>query len=326
MAPEQTPAIAPTLEVSQDEDAAPSEMRIVPLRHYGRWAAGFLVLLFAAWSIRVLVGSPAFDWPVVRKYLFDPSVLRGVKTTIWLTALSFTIGVITGTLIAIMRLSPNPVLRTVAAFYQWLFRGVPTLIQLFFWFNLAVIFPTLQIKIGSWMPLNANTNHVMTPLLAAAVGLGLNLAAYYSEIVRAGILSVDEGQTDAAAAYGLRRTQTMRHIVLPQAMRVIIPPTGNELIGMLKYTSLASVIGLSELTQSVENIYERTFQIVPLLVVATIWYLVMTSVLSIGQYFVERHFSRGTRRQTRSSWLGSFLRNAFWRPARDEIPVRRSFR
>ena len=148
-----------------------------------------------------------------------------------------------------------------------------------------------------------STNHVMTTMLAACLGLGLNLSAYYSEIVRAGILSVDEGQSEAAVAYGLRRAQMMRHIVLPQAMRVIIPPTGNELIGLLKWTSLASVIAYQELLVQVTAIYQRTFEITPMLVVASIWYLVMVSVLSFGQYFVEKRFARGAYRHVRRSWL-----------------------
>jgi polar amino acid transport system permease protein len=274
------------------------DLPIVETRHPWRWFAAALILMFLLWLLRVLVTTDSLEWSVVGQYLFAPETLSGVRNTIFLTALCMVIGITLGTIIAVMRLSQNPVLTAVAAGYQWFFRGTPTLVQLVFWFNLSSVFPT----IGPF-----DTNNVMTPLVAALLGLGLNFAAYYSEIVRAGILSVDEGQTDSASAYGLNRLQTLRYVVLPQAMRVIIPPTGNELIGMLKWTSLASVVSYGELLRSVEDVYATTYQVIPLLIVAALWYLFLTTILTIGQYFVEKRFSRGAHRNPRPSWLTTFV-------------------
>ena len=278
---------------------------VVPLRHPWRWVAAAAIALFAFWVVRVAVTTPAIEWDVVWSYLFDPTVLEGVRNTLIMTAAAMTLGVTVGTLIAIMRLSVNPILSGVAGFYQWLFRGVPTIVQLMFWFNLSSVFPRLELSIGDTNLFSSSLNDLMTPFLASLLGLGLNFAAYYSEIVRAGILSVDEGQSDAAAAYGLSRAQTMRYIVLPQAMRVIIPPTGNETIGMLKWTSIAIVISYSELMHSVQAIYNVTYEVIPLLMVAAIWYLFLTSILSIGQYFVEKRFARGTSRNQRTSFIAT---------------------
>ncbi len=279
------------------------DLPVVPRRHYGRWvsaAVALFILGALAWGI---ISAEAMRWSVVGEYLFAPAVLEGVRNTIYMTILATLIGVIIGTIVAVMRLSPNPVLNSLANFYQWFFRGTPTLVQLIFWFNLSSIIPRIEIP---WLGVNLNTNDVMTPLLASLLGLGLNFGAYYSEIVRAGIMSVDEGQSDAAEAYGLSRFQTLRLIVLPQAMRVIIPPTGNELIGMLKFTSLASVVSYGELLRSVSDIYNQTYQVIPLLIVASIWYLLMTTILSIGQYFIERRFARGSSRSAPKSFFDRF--------------------
>ena len=278
---------------------------VVPLRHPWRWVAVVAIVLFAVWVVRVAVTTPAIEWNVVWSYLFDPTVLEGVRNTLIMTVAAMALGVSMGTLIAIMRLSANPILSSVAGFYQWLFRGVPTIVQLMFWFNLSSVFPRLELSVGDVNLFNSSLNDLMTPFLASLLGLGLNFAAYYSEIVRAGILSVDEGQSDSASAYGLSRAQTMRYIVLPQAMRVIIPPTGNETIGMLKWTSIAIVISYSELMHSVQAIYNVTYEVIPLLMVAAIWYLFLTSILSIGQYFVEKRFARGTRRNPRPSFVAT---------------------
>ena len=290
------PAVRPQAETSSD-------IAIVPLRHPWRWVAAVLIVLLSLWILQVLVSTPAFEWNVVGSYLFDSSVLGGVLNTLLMTVLAMAVGVTLGTLIAVMRLSVNPILNSVAAFYQWFFRGTPTLVQLIFWFNLSSVFPRIELNLFGVHFFSYNSNDVMTPFVAALLGLGLNFSAYYSEIVRAGILSVDEGQSDAAAAYGLSPAQTLRHIVLPQAMRVIIPPTGNETIGMLKWTSLATVISYSELMHSVQAIYNLTYEIIPLLIVAALWYLFLTSILSIGQYFIEKRFSRGTRRNPNRSWV-----------------------
>jgi polar amino acid transport system permease protein len=282
---------------------------IVKLRHPYRWLAAAAVLLFAAWFGRILVTTPTFEWDVVGEYLFHKEVLFGVLRTLQMTAICMVLGVVLGTVIAVMRLSPNIVLKSVASFYQWFFRGTPTLIQLIFWFNLSSIFPFIELKLFGVTFVNWNTNELMTPFLAAVLGLSLNYAAYQSEIVRAGIISIDEGQSDAAAAYGLSRTQTLRSIVLPQAMRVIIPPTANEAIGMLKFTSLASIVSYTELLTTVGNIYNATYQVIPLLIVAAIWYLFLTTILSIGQHFIEKRFARGSTRTTKTSAVGDILGN-----------------
>ncbi|MFF1690191.1 MULTISPECIES: amino acid ABC transporter permease [unclassified Streptomyces] len=265
-----------------------------------------MVVLLLAWLAWVLATTKTMQWSVVGQYLFSSEVLAGVKGTIVMTVLSMALGMVLGTVVAVMRLSSNPVLTGVASLYQWFFRGTPTLVQLIFWFNLSSIFPRVQL---GFLGIDLNTNQVMTPFLAALLGLGLNFAAYYSEIVRAGILSVDEGQSDAATAYGLSRFRTLRHIVLPQAMRVIIPPTGNELIGMLKFTSLASVVSYAELLRGVSDVYNRTYQVIPLLIVAAIWYLFMTTLLSTGQHFLEKRFARGSQRTTTSSLAERILAN-----------------
>ena len=281
------------LQVLSDD---PGALPLVRRRHPGRWLAAAVVIFLLASLVLTLASTKTLQWDVVGEYLFSADVLKGVRNTILMTILCMVLGMVLGTLIAVMRLSPNPVLSGVASLYQWFFRGTPTLVQLIFWFNLSSIFPAFFLQVGGVTLVDIDTNKAMTPLVAAILGLGLNFGAYYSEVVRAGILSVDEGQSDAAAAFGLSRYQTLRQIVLPQAMRVIIPPTGNELIGMLKWTSLASIVGYTELLRSVGNVYNVTYQVIPLLIVAALWYLFMTTVLTIGQYFLEKRFARGTTR------------------------------
>jgi polar amino acid transport system permease protein len=291
----------------------PEEIQAVPVRHPGRWVAAAIVALVAASLIRSAIENPNFEWDVVGQYLFDQRVLDGVVKTIELTVLAMAIGIVLGVLLAVMRLSANPLIRSSSWFYIWIFRGTPVLIQILFWNFIAALYPTIDLGIPfgpSFIHLNAND--FITPFIAGMLALGLNEGAYMAEIVRAGIISVDEGQTEASKALGMTRMQTMRRIVLPQAMRVIIPPTGNETISMLKYTSLVSVIAVAELTYSVQLIYSQSFQQIPLLLVASIWYLAMTTVLSIGQFFLERRFGRGRTRdepmslfeQVRSGWIG----------------------
>ncbi len=239
-----------------------------------------------------------FQWDVVGKYLLSRPVIDGAVITIELTVIAMVIGIILGIVLAVMRLSPNPIVSAASWLYIWFFRGTPVLVQLLFWYDLSYLYPTLSLGIPfgpAFVHLNANT--FVTPFAAAIFGLGLNEGAYMAEIVRAGILSVDEGQTEAAKALGMTRLGTMRRIVLPQAMRVIIPPMGNETISMLKTSSLASTITVVELLRAVENIYSRTYQTVPLLMVASFWYLTMTSLLTVGQYYLERHFARGSIRE-----------------------------
>jgi polar amino acid transport system permease protein len=259
--------------------------------------AAAIVVLIAAALIRSAATNPRFDWPLVRQYFTSPQVLHGLVATLELTAVSMAVGITLGVILATMRLSPNPLISGASWVYIWVFRGTPVLVQLLFWEFIAAVYPhiDLGIPLGPSF-IHANANVLITPFVAAILGLGLNEGAYMSEIVRAGILSVDEGQTEAAQALGMTRMQTLRRIVLPQAMRVIIPPTGNETISMLKTSSLVAVIAYTELLYSVELIYSQNFKQIPLLIVASIWYLIFTSILSIGQYYLERRFARGTSR------------------------------
>lgn len=279
-------------------------IKAVPVRHPWRWVALAVIVVLIAMFINMVITNPLFEWGTVAKYFFDGTILKGVQATIVLTIAAMAVGIILGMILAIMRLSPNPILSTVSWFYIWFFRGTPVLVQLIFWFNLAALIPMLSIGIPFGPAfLSADTNEVITPFMAALLGLGLNEAAYMAEISRAGIQSVDEGQTQAATALGMTRSQTLRRIVIPQAMRVIIPPTGNETIGMLKTTSLVSIVTLPELLYSAQMIYTRTYETIPLLIVASGWYLILTSILTIGQYYVERHFGRGhSRNQPPTAW------------------------
>jgi len=279
------------------------------VRRPGRWIAAAIMLLFAAAGVRSVVTAKGFGWHVVGHYLFDSRVMHGVLTTIYLTALCMVIGIVLGVVAAVMRLSPNPILRTASWLYIWFFRGTPLLVQLLFWFNIGALFPTLALGVPfgpSLVHLHSNT--VITGFVAALLGFGLNEGAYMAEVVRAGIISVDEGQNEAAQSLGLSRLQIMRLIVLPQAMRVIVPPTGNETISMLKNTSLVIVIGsVFDLLFEAQQIYSANYKTIPLLIVASIWYLLMTSVLYVGQFFIERRFGRGFSRNERVTMRGRWL-------------------
>jgi len=281
--------------VAEQTDAGPAPpMKAVPVRHPGRWVGVAVIVVLVAMLVHSFLTNPNFQWDVVGEYLFSDPVLRGLRNTLILTVLAMAIGVVGGVLLAVMRLSPNPVLAGAAAVYIWLFRGTPVITQLIFWNFLAALYPRLGLGIPFGPTfVSVDTNAVISVFAASLLGLGLNEAAYMAEIVRGGIQSVDPGQSEAAGALGLSRTQTLRRIVLPQAMRVIVPPTGNETISMLKTTSLVVVIAYFELTVAVQTIYSRTFQTIPLLIVAALWYLALTSVLSVGQMFIERRFGRG---------------------------------
>ncbi|WP_370945698.1 amino acid ABC transporter permease [Amycolatopsis sp. cg5] len=276
-------------------DAAP--IKAIPVRHYGRWVAGVVIVFLAFIVIRSVVTNSNLNWPVVFDYLFNERILRGLQNTLILTVISMVIGVAGGVLLAVMRLSPNPLTSGAAAIYIWLFRGTPLITQLLVWNYLAFAYPRLGLGIPfgpefvSW-----DTNQLMTQFTASLLGLGLNEAAYMAEIVRGGIQSVDGGQLEAASALGMKRTTTLRRIILPQAMRVIIPPTGNETIAMLKTTSLVVTIGYFELMVAAQTIYAQNFQTVPLLLTAGIWYLFLTSILTLIQVQIEKHYSRGTSR------------------------------
>jgi len=232
--------------------------------------------------------------------------------TLELTVLAMVIGVVLGVVMAVMRLSPNPVVSWVSWFYIWFFRGTPVLVQIFFWYNLASILPHIALSIpGGHVLFHASTNDLISPFTAAILGLGLNEAAYMAEIVRAGLISVEHGQTEAAQALGMTRLLVMRRIVLPQAMRVIVPPTGNETISMLKTSSLAFVATVPELFTRQEQISNANFDVIELAIVASIWYLAMTSILTVGQYYVERYFARGTQRELPLTPLQRFRRMLF---------------
>ncbi len=273
------------------------EIKAVPVRHPGRWLAAVVVVVLLAMLVHTLLTNPRFEWDVVGSYFLSRRVLNGLWLTILLTVVSMAIGIVLGVILAVMRLSDNPLLSGSSWLYIWFFRGTPVLVQLLVWFNLAFLYPQVSIGVPfgpSWA--TANANNLITPLFAAILGLGLNEGAYMAEIVRAGILSVEHGQGEAAQALGMTRGVTMRRIILPQAMRVIIPPTGNETISMLKTSSLASVITVTELLYAVQLIYSVNFKTIPLLIVASIWYLIVTSLLTIGQYYIERRYARGSAR------------------------------
>jgi polar amino acid transport system permease protein len=301
-----------TLERNETGPGQPEEIKAVPVRHPGRWVAALVVLVIAASVIRSFATNPNFGWHYVGQYLFDSRVFDGLVATIELTVLSMAIGVGLGILLAVMRLSPNLIVSGASWLYIWFFRGTPLLVQILFWYDIGDLFPppkgiALGVPFGPNVIHYTQANSLITPFVAALLALAINEAAYMAEIVRAGFLSVHHGQTEAAQSLGLSRLQIMRRIVLPQAMRVIIPPTGNETISMLKNTSLISVTAYVELLLATQNIANSNFRPIPLLIVASFWYLVMTSVLYVGQYFIERRYGRGFARADqitlRARWL-----------------------
>lgn len=254
--------------------------------------------LFFSSVTRGGVREGRFQWGVVGKYLFAAPVFRGIAITLELTVIAMAVGIILGVVLAVMRMSPSRLLSGSAWVYIWFFRGTPVLVQIIFWYEgISYLYP----KLGFGVPFGpafftANANTIVTSFVAGALGLSFNEGAYMAEIVRAGIISVDEGQTEAAQSLGMTKVQTLRRIVLPQAMRIIIPPTGNETISMLKTTSLVYAIALADLFTATQNISNTNYQVVPLLLVASLWYLFFTSILTIGQYYVERHYARGSSR------------------------------
>ena len=297
-------------------------VKVVPVRHVRQWVAGAVVALFVAMLGHTLLSKvPAtngqkvchtvhgvrtchpvvnwrYSWNIVFHYFTSSEILRGLLVTLELTVVAMVLGIVIGIIVAIMRVSHNRLLAGTAWSYTWFFRGTPVYVQLIFWFNISVLYPVFTVGLP-FVPvtfLHFNAVSVFNPFFTAMVGLGLNEGAYMSEIARAGLLAVDEGQTEAAASLGMTRGQTLRLVVLPQAMRVIIPPTGNEVISMLKTTSLTIVVSLVELLGAATNIYSLNYFIMPLLIVASLWYLVVTTILSIGQFYLERHFSKGSLR------------------------------
>lgn len=279
-------------------------LRIVGKKYYGRWFSAALVLVLLVGLLHSVLNNPRFEWAVVAASFTEESILRGVLMTLQLTAISVVLGFAGGTLLALMRLSSNPVLVAVSWGYTWFFRGVPMLVQLFLWYNIAALYPTVTVSLPGIGELwSASSNALISPFSAAVIALVMHQSAYAAEIIRAGIQSVGSGQLEAARALGYGRGQIFRHTVLPQAMRAILPPAGNEVIGQLKTTAVVSVISLQDVLYSAQIIYQRTYEVIPLLLVATLWYLLLTSVLSVGQYYVERYFGRGVNRQEKTVWL-----------------------
>ncbi len=297
----------------------PKTTRASVAMQVGRWLVRLVVLVLVADVVRILITSKTIEWGQVGHYLSYSAIIDGVEVTLLLTVCGMAIGIVLGVVLALMRLSSSFLMNGASSLYLWFFRGTPLLVQILFLYNLASFIPriTIGIPFGGPTFLSWNTNSLITALAAGIFALGLNQAAYMCEIVRAGILSVDEGQLEASLALGMTRGRAMRRIVLPQAMPVIIPPTGNNAIALLKDSSLVSVIAVKELLYQTQLIYAADFNTIPLLVVACIWYLALTTVFSIGQHFLERRFGRGTSRTPPPSFGRRFGRNltSIFRPA-----------
>ena len=301
---------------STSERARPEAIKAVPVRHPWRWVGAVVIIVLAAMFIHMLVTNDHFEWkfifvssgPGQRGAMFTPPVLAGLRGTLLLTVFSMLIGVTLGVVLAVMRLSPSPILKWAAFGYVWFFRAVPRLVLAVLFGNLGILWP----RIGVGLPFDAQIGglfgvhnlsakiysvravDLLSGFIAGMLALALSEAAYMAEIVRAGIQSIDPGQAEAASAIGLSRDQTLRRVVLPQAMRVIVPPTGNETIAMVKDTSLVAFTPVSmELFFQLQAIGSRTFQVFPVLVAAVLWYLIICTVLMVIQYYVERHYSRG---------------------------------
>jgi len=270
------------------EEVDVARLRHLRPRHYGRMTAVVVTLLLLALLVDAFARGK-IDWSTTGEYLFWPTILQGLVNTIWVSIACMAIGIIIGVMCAVARGSPNPVLRSAALFYAWFFRGTPVILQLLIWFNLALVFP----RIGIPGVFDFRTVDVITPAVATLLGLGLNEGAYVSEIVRAGLLSVDRGQYEASKSIGMSYWLSLRRIILPQAMRVVVPPLGNEFIALLKITSLASIIGFSDILRNAQDIYYTNAKVIELLMVAAFWYLVVVSVLSVFQAMLENRFGRG---------------------------------
>lgn len=280
------------------------DIKPVPAGGATRWIAAAVLFVLVVFFLQVLITNPNLQWTVVAQYMFNRAILAGLGMTLLLTALAMILGLAIGVVIALMRLSGDRVLGAVSWGWIWFFRGVPPLVQLIFWYNLALLLPEISLgipfgpKLFTW-----NTNDLITPFSAAIMGLAFTESAYAAEMLRAGIQAVSGGQTEAAATLGMTRGQTLRRIVLPQALRIVIPPIGNDTISMLKFTSLVSVLALPDLLYSAQMVYARTYQTVPLLIVATIWYLILTTVLTAAEHLIEDRLRIG-RRPAGSRGLG----------------------
>ncbi|MFJ2619486.1 amino acid ABC transporter permease [Glutamicibacter sp. NPDC087344] len=289
---EGTPAAQPQLTTDY------SGYSVVGARHPWRWVGTVIVAGIAAAILYSLFTNPRWEWDVVAQWFTAESILRGLGETLKLTAIAGTLGFVLGFVLALMRLSSSPLFSSVSWTFSWIFRSTPLLVQLLLWYNLGYLYDkiSLGIPFTSVTFFEVQTTTLISQFAAAVLGLTLNQAAYSAEIIRGGILSVDQGQLEAAAALGIPKWRRSTRIVLPQAMRAILPTAFNEIIGLVKGTSIVYVLAYSELFYTVQVIYNRTQQVLPLLLVATIWYIVITSVLSIAQYYIERHYSRGALR------------------------------
>ncbi|GLY30409.1 amino acid ABC transporter permease [Kineosporia sp. NBRC 101731] len=277
---------------------------VVPVRHPGQVVAAVVVVALLAW-LAVAIGRNQFiQWDAVGERLTASAILGGLGVTVWLTIAAMVLGVVGGVGLAVARLSSNRVLRVLSGGYIWLFRGTPVLVQILVWFNLALFFPRL-----GFGALSVDTNSVITPFGAALLALALNESAYMAEIVRGGIQAVDQGQTEAAQALGMKRSLALRRIVLPQAMRVIIPPTGNELVTLLKTTSLVAVIGAGDLLTKAQAIGAVDFTRMEMLIVASIWYLALVTIATAGQTVLERRYTRGHAGSPQGPGWGRLVRN-----------------
>ena len=285
---------------------APAAIDAVPLRHPWRWVGAGVIVVLLGLFVYGAATNKAYGWSTYTEYLFNERILFGVLNTLQLTVYAMALGVALGIVLSVMRLSPNPVFQSVAWVFLWIFRGTPVYVQLVFWGLIPTIYQNIQIGVPFGPSLfHFNLQSLSIPFLLAVIGLGLNEAAYMAEVIRAGITSVPEGQSEASTALGMSWGMTMRRTVLPQAMRVIIPPTGNELISMLKTTSLVTAVPYSYDLYSIASreIAARTFEPVPLLLVAATWYLVVTSLLMVGQFYLERYFSKGISRRLTTKQL-----------------------
>ena len=276
-------------------DTRPEAIKAIPIRHWGRWIASVVIIFIFFCLAFSFAKNPHVEWPTIRQWLFKSLVWHGAVVTLELTVIAMAIGMVGGTLLAVMRLSKNYVLSGVSWLYIWFFRGTPVYVQILLWGNFGILYPRLflglpfvNVVFHSW-----DANRIIGGFVAAILALGLNEAAYAAELVRAGIISVERGQTEAAESLGMSPGLTMRRIILPQAMRVIIPPMGNDTISMLKTTSLVAVISGKELLSNITIAYSQNFKIFPLLIVACIWYIFFTTVLTIGQHYLEAYFGRG---------------------------------
>ncbi|GGC34604.1 amino acid ABC transporter permease [Brevibacterium sediminis] len=282
-------------EIETEEPTEP--LKVVRVRHWGRWAVSAVIILLIAQFLWSLVANEKYGWGTFGEYFFSDAVLDGLLMTLWLTVISIVGGFIIGTVLAVFRLSSSTLLNAVAWWYIWFFRSVPILVQVLVWYNLGYLYPRLGLGTpftdDFWI-FSFPTTSLLTAFAAVAIGLTLHQAAYSAEIIRGGIVSVDAGQTHAAAALGLPRRVRFFRIILPQAARSILPAGFNEIVGQVKGTSVAFIVALPELFYSVQVIYGRNQQIIPLLLVAVVWYAIITTVLSVVQYYVERRFSRGT--------------------------------